>query len=75
MLNAKLHATSSKLCPFELFSIIYQNSSGHAESVYDALQELDCCILGYIYCWHDFHPFSERVDSDEQISETTWSPG
>jgi hypothetical protein len=39
------------------------------------MQELDCCLLGYIYCWHSFHPFSERVNSDEQISETTWSPG
>jgi hypothetical protein len=75
MLNAKLHTTSSKLCPFELCSIIYQNSSGHAESVYDALQKLDCCILGYIYYWHGFHPFSECVDFDEQISETTGSPG
>jgi hypothetical protein len=75
MLNAKLHATSSKLCPFELCSIICQNSSAHIESVYDALQELDFCILSYIYSWHDFHPFSERVDFDEQISETTRSPG
>jgi hypothetical protein len=75
MLNAKLYTTSSKLYPFELYSIICQNSSGHAKSVYYALQELDCCILGYIYCWHGFHPLSECVDSDEQISETTWTPG
>jgi hypothetical protein len=75
MLNAKIRTTSGKFCSFELCSIICQNSSGHAESVYDALQELNCCLLGYIYCWHDFHPFSERVDSDKQISETTQSPG
>jgi hypothetical protein len=42
--------------------------------VYVAMQELDCCPLHYIYCWHNFHPFSERVNSDEQIYETTWCP-
>jgi hypothetical protein len=52
--------------------IVCQNSSGHAESVYDALQELDRYLLGYIYYWHGFHPLGERVNSDEQISETTW---
>jgi hypothetical protein len=72
MLDAKIRTTSDKLCSFKLCFIICQNSSGHAESIYDALQELDCYLLGYIYCWHDFHPFSERVNSNEQISETTW---
>jgi hypothetical protein len=72
LLDAKIHTTSDKLCSFELRSIICQNSFWHVESVYDALQELDCCLLGYIYCWHDFHSFSERGNSDEQISETTW---
>jgi hypothetical protein len=75
MLNAKIRITFGKLCSFELCSIICQNSSGHTKSVYDALQELDRCLLGYIYCWHDLHPFSERVNSDEQISKITWSPG
>jgi hypothetical protein len=75
MLNAKIRTTSHKLCSFELCSVIHQNSFGHTESVYDALQKVDCCLLGYIYCWHGFHPFSERVNSNEQISETTWSPG
>jgi hypothetical protein len=74
MLNAKICTISDKLCSFELCSITCQNSSGHAESIYDALQELDCRLLGYIYCWHNFHPFSECVNSDEQISETTRRP-
>jgi hypothetical protein len=75
MLNAKIRTTFGKLCSFELCSLICQNTFGHAESVYDALQELDYCLLGYVYCWHNFYPISERVNSDEQISETTWSPG
>jgi hypothetical protein len=75
MLNAKIRTTSSKLGSFELCSVICQNSSGHTESIYDALQELDCHLLGYIYCWHIFHPFSEHVNSDKQISKTAWSPG
>jgi hypothetical protein len=75
MLNAKICTTSGKFCSFEPCSIICQNSSGHVESVYDTLQKLDSCLLGYIYCWHGFHPFSEHVDSNEQISETTRSLG
>jgi hypothetical protein len=55
--------------------IIYQNSSGHAKSVYDTLQELDRFLLGYICCWHGFHSLGEHVDFNEQISETTWCPG
>jgi hypothetical protein len=74
MLDVKIR-TSNKLCSFELRPVIYQDSSGHTESVYDALQELDCCLLDYIYCWHGFHPFSERVNSDEQVSKTIWCPG
>jgi hypothetical protein len=74
MLNAKIRTISGKLCFFELCSIICQNSSRHAESIYDALHELDRNLLGYIFYWHDFHLFSERVDSNEQISETTRSP-
>jgi hypothetical protein len=65
MLNDKISATSDELCSFELCTIVWQNTYGHAESVYDALQELDHCLLSYIYCWHDFHPFGECVDSDE----------
>jgi hypothetical protein len=75
MLDAKIHATFEELCSFELCTIIYQNSYGYAESVYNALQEPDHCILGYIYCCHGFHPLGERVNSDEQISEPTWCPG
>jgi hypothetical protein len=67
MLNVKIRTTSGKLCSFELCSIICHNSSRHTESVYDVLQELDCCLLGYIYYWHNFHPFSESVNFDEQI--------
>jgi hypothetical protein len=74
MLNAKIYTTSGKLCSFELCFVIYQNSFGHTESVYDALQELDYYLLGYIYCWHNFHPFSEHINSDKQISKITWSP-
>jgi hypothetical protein len=75
MLNAKIHTTSVKFGSFELCSVIYQNSFGHAKSVYDALQELDCHLLGYIYCWHGFHLFSECVNHEKQISKTAWSPG
>jgi hypothetical protein len=74
MMDAKICTTPDKLCSFELYSIICQNYYGHTESVYDALHKLDCCILGYIHCWHDFHLLGEHVNSDEQISETTWCP-
>jgi hypothetical protein len=75
MLNVKIRTTTGKLCSFELCSVIYHNSSGHTESVYDDMHELECCLLGYIYYYHNFHPFCEHVNSDEQISETIWSPG
>jgi hypothetical protein len=65
MLDAEIRATSDELCPFKLCTIVCQNSFGLAESVYNALQELDRCLLGYIYHWHDFHPLGERVNSDE----------
>jgi hypothetical protein len=71
MLDAKIRTTPDKLCSFELCSVVCQNFTGNVESVYDALQELYYCLLGYIYYWHNFHSFSERVNSDEQISETT----
>jgi hypothetical protein len=45
--NAKIH-TSDKFCSFELHFVICQNSSGHAKSIYDAMRELNCCLLGYI---------------------------
>jgi hypothetical protein len=75
MLDAEIRTTSDKLCSFELCTIVYQNPSGHVESVYDTLQELNCCLLGYIYYWHGFHSLIERVNPDEQISEPTWCPG
>jgi hypothetical protein len=65
MLDAKIHATSDELCSFELCTIVCQDSSGDVESIYDALQELDRCLLDYIHCWHGFHPLDEHVDSDE----------
>jgi hypothetical protein len=48
MLDTKIRATSDELCSFELCTIIYQDSSGHVESVYYALQELNHCLLGYM---------------------------
>jgi hypothetical protein len=74
MLDAKIHTTSDKLCSFELCTIVCQNSSGHAKSVYDTVQKLDCCLLGYIYYWHGFRPLGECVDPNEQVSESTWCP-
>jgi hypothetical protein len=65
MLDPEICATSDKLCPFELCTIVYENSSGHTESIYDALWELDHCLLGYIYYWHGLHPLGECVDSNE----------
>jgi hypothetical protein len=65
MLDAKIRTTPGELCSFELCTIVCQNSSGHTEPIYDALQELDCCLLRYIHRWHDFHPLGERVDPDE----------
>jgi hypothetical protein len=65
MVDTKIHAASYKLRSFKLCPIIYQDSSGHAKSVYDALHELDHCFLRYVHHWHDFHPLGEHVDSDE----------
>jgi hypothetical protein len=74
MLDVEICTTSEKLCSFELRTIVYHNPFGHAESIYDALQELDRCLLGYIHYWHGFYPLSERVNSNKQISEATWCP-
>jgi hypothetical protein len=74
MLDAEIRTTSDKLCPFELCTVVCQNTPGHAESVYDALLELYCYRLGYIHCWYDFHPLGERVNSVEQISEPSRCP-
>jgi hypothetical protein len=74
MLDAKIYTTSDKLCSFELCTIVCQNSSWHVKSIYDALQELHRCLLGYIHCWHGLHPIGEHINSDEQISENTWCP-
>jgi hypothetical protein len=65
MMDTKIRATSYTLHSFELSSIVCQDSSGHAESVYDALQELDHCYLRYVHHWHSFHPLGECVDYDE----------
>jgi hypothetical protein len=65
MVDTNIRAVSYKLRSFKLGSIIYHNSLGHAESVYDALQELDRCFLRYVHHWHGFHPLCELVDCDE----------
>jgi hypothetical protein len=49
MVDTKISAASLKLCSFKLGSNVYQNSLRHAESLYDALQELDRCFLGYVH--------------------------
>jgi hypothetical protein len=65
MVDIKIRTVSYKLHSFKLGYIIYQDSSGHVESVYDVLQELDSCFLRYVHHWHGFHPLGERVDCDE----------
>jgi hypothetical protein len=75
MLDAEIRTTFDELCSFKLCTIVYQNSFGHAKSVYDTLQKLDRCLLGYIYYWHGLHPLGERVDPDKYVSEPTWFPG
>jgi hypothetical protein len=75
MVNTKINATSYKLHSFELNSVVYQDSLGHTESVYDALQELDYCFLCYVHHWDSFHSFGEWVDCNEQESESSWRPG
>jgi hypothetical protein len=52
MLDVKIRTTSDKLRSFELCTIVCQNYSEHAKSVYNALQELDRCLLSYIYRWY-----------------------
>jgi hypothetical protein len=65
MVDAKIRVTFHEFCSFELCTIVCQDSSRHAESVYDALQELDRCLLGYINHWHGFHPLGGYVNCDE----------
>jgi hypothetical protein len=65
MVNTKVCATSCELGSFELSSIVRQDSSEHAKSVDDALQELNCCFPCYVYHWSGLHPFGERIDADE----------
>jgi hypothetical protein len=65
MVDTKICATSYKLRSFELGFIVYHDSSRHAESIYDALHELDCYFLRYIHHWHNFYPLGEHVDCDE----------
>jgi hypothetical protein len=65
MLDAKIRTTSDELCSFELCTIDCQDTSGYTESVYDALQELDRCLLGYIHHLCGFHPLGERINFDE----------
>jgi hypothetical protein len=65
MLDAKIRATSNELCSFELFTIVYQDSSGYTKSVYDALQKLDRYLMGYVHHWHGSHPLGERINFDE----------
>jgi hypothetical protein len=65
MLDIEIYAASDELCSFELCTIVCQASSGHAESLYDAMQEFDCCLLSYVHRWHGLHVLGERVDSNE----------
>jgi hypothetical protein len=65
MLDAEIHTTPDELCTFELCAIVCQDSFRNAESIYDALQELDRRLLGYIHRWYDFHLLGECVNSDE----------
>jgi hypothetical protein len=61
MLHAKIRTTPGELCSFELSYIVYRDSSGNAKSIYDALQELDRYLLGYVHRWQGFHPHGARV--------------
>jgi hypothetical protein len=65
MPDAEIRTTPSELCFFELCAIVCQDSFGHAKSIYDALQELNRCLLGYVHQWNGFHPLGECVDPNE----------
>jgi hypothetical protein len=65
MVDTKISVVSHKLCFFKLSSIICQDSLGHAESIYDALQKLDYCFMCYVHHWHSFYTLGECVDCDE----------
>jgi hypothetical protein len=45
--------------------IVPQDSSGHAEYVDNALQELNYCFLYYVYHWGDLNPLGERINAKE----------
>jgi hypothetical protein len=65
MVDIKICVTSYKFCSFKLNSVIYQNPTGYAEPVYNALHELNCYFLCDICHWHSFHPFGECINNDE----------
>jgi hypothetical protein len=45
MVDTKIRTISYKFCSSKLSYVIYQNSPGYAEPIYDPLQELDRCFL------------------------------
>jgi hypothetical protein len=71
MMNTKIRAIPSELCSFELSPIICEDPPGHAEPVYDTLQEFDRYFLGDVYYWHYLHSFGEGVDCNEQKYESS----
>jgi hypothetical protein len=64
MMNTKICVIPQELRSLKLSSIVRQYSSGHAKSVYDALQERDCCFMR-LHHRHWFYPLGECVDSNE----------
>jgi hypothetical protein len=64
MMNTKIGVIPHELCSLKLSSIVRQDSSGSVKSIYDALQEPDCCFL-CLHHRHWFYPLGECVDSDE----------
>jgi hypothetical protein len=65
MFDAEICATPCELCSFELSVIVCQDPLWYAKFIDYTLQEFDCYLLCDVYYWHGFHPFDERVDSDD----------
>jgi hypothetical protein len=64
MLDAEICTTPYKLCPFELSPIICEDLPGHAEPVYDTLEEIECYFLCDIHYWYYLHPLGEGVNGN-----------
>jgi hypothetical protein len=65
MVDTKIYIISYKLCSFELSHVICEDPLGHAEPVYDTLQELDYYLLCDIRYYHCLHPLGEGVNGNE----------